>query len=266
MKYLAALIFLFAGYSLPLFVQAAQPLHTEVVTYRAGDTTLKGYLAYDPAIEEPRPGVLVVHEWWGLNDYARRRARELAQLGYVAFAADMYGGGRATEDPERAGELAGSVEENPALTKARFMAALDVLRGHDVTDASQIAAIGYCFGGTVVLDMARAGVDMGGVVSFHGSLPLGSPPQEGEVRAKVLVLHGGADAFVTDEQLSAFRQQMARADADFRIVIYPGAKHSFTNPAADQYAKLGLDIGYNAQADKESWRDMNAFFERIFDE
>lgn len=262
MKCLTALL-LSLVYTLP--AHAAQPLHTEEVTYRAGDTQLQGYLAYDPDAAGERPGVLVVPEWWGLNDYVRRRARQLAQAGYVAFAVDMYGNGQSTGDPEQAGQWADEASSNPELARSRFAAALDVLQRHQRVDAEQIAAIGYCFGGTVVLNMARAGVDLDGVVSFHGTLPVEHPPVDGEVKADVLALNGAADHYVSDEQLTTFRRQMAEAGADFNVVSYPGAKHSFTNPAADEAArKFDLDVAYNAQADRQSWQDMRAFFESIF--
>jgi dienelactone hydrolase len=263
MKHLTALLLLSLVYALPA---AATALHTEAVDYRAGAAILKGYLAYDPTGEAKRPGVLVVPEWWGLNDYARGRARELAALGYVAFAVDMYGGGRSTDDPEQARQWAGEVGGDPELARARFMAAREVLQSHPRVDAKQIAAIGYCFGGTVVLNTARAGADLDGVVSFHGTLPVGPTPPQAEVTAEVLVLHGAADSFVTDTQMATFKRQMQRAGANFQIIVYPGAKHSFTNPAADETAeKFGLDVAYDPRADRRSWQDMRAFFERIFE-
>lgn len=263
MKYLTALLLLSLVYALPA---AATALHTEAVDYRAGAAILKGYLAYDPAVEAKRPGVLVVPEWWGLNDYARRRTRELAELGYVALAVDMYGEGKSTQDPAQAGQWADAIGQHPEVAQARFAAALNLLRSHPRVDAQQLAAIGYCFGGTVVLNMARAGADLDGVVSFHGTLPVDEPPQPGEVDAKVLVLHGAADDFISDAQMATFKRQMKAAGADFKIIAYSGAKHSFTNPAADEAAeKFGLDVAYDPRADRRSWQDMRAFFERIFE-
>ncbi len=261
LKHLVVWLLLMAG--LPL--QAAPDVHIQALDYRAGDTQMQAYLAYDASLEGPHPGVLVVPEWWGLDDYARRRVRELAELGYVALAVDMYGGGKATTEPEQAGAWAGEVSKNPQLAKTRFMAALETLKDQKAVDAAQIGAIGYCFGGTVVLNMARAGVDMDGVVSFHGTLPVDNPPVRDGIEADVLVLHGEADAYVTDEQMATFKRQMESAGADFRVVSYPGAKHSFTNPAADDIAeKFDLEVGYDAQADQRSWREMRGFFQRIF--
>lgn len=238
-------------------------LHTETIEYSDDGTTLQGYLAYDSAVEGPRPGVLVVHEWWGHNDYARRRARELAELGYTAFALDMYGKGKVTEHPDEAQAFMKKVNENRELMKRRFNAALGLLRGRDGVDGERIAAIGYCFGGGVVLNMARAGADLEAVASFHGTIPTDNPPDEGEVQAEVLVLNGGADPFVKDEQLETFREQMGAAGADFRIVSYPGVKHSFTNPAADEHAEEhDLPLAYDAEADRKSWNEMKALFER----
>ena len=216
----------------------------EEVVYRAGDTELKGYLAYDDARKGKRPGVLVVHEWWGHNEYARKRARMLAALGYTALAVDMYGDGRQASHPEEAGQFAAEVRKNLLLEKARFD-----------------AAIGYCFGGGVVLEMARAGEDLAGVVSFHGTLATANPAQPGAVKAKLLVLTGADDPFVPAEQVAQFKKEMDAAGADYRVVSYPGAKHAFTNPDADGYGKkFGLPLEYNATADRESWQAMQEFF------
>lgn len=237
------------------------------VEYSANGTTLKGYLAYDDSIEGKRPGILVVHEWWGLNDYARERARMLAELGYTALAVDMYGEGKQAEHPKEAGQFAGEVRQKPELAKRRFMAGLELLRGHETTDPERIAAIGYCFGGGVVLQMARAGVDLDGVVSFHGSLSTQEPAKPGEVEAKVRVFHGGDDQFVTSEQVAEFEQEMQQAGVDYEVVVYPGAKHGFTNPSADELAeKFDLPLAYDPQADKDSWAKMQAFFQKIFEE
>lgn len=267
MKYLKCLLLLLLIGFLP--VQAAPDLHTEKVIYSANLNDLHGYLAYDPAIEGKRPGVLVVHEWWGLNDYVRRRTRQLAELGYVALAVDMYGEGQVAKTPKEASELSsGAKDELPGTFGSRFFSALNTLRSQPNVDPERIAAVGYCFGGGIVLEMARGGLNLEGVASFHGSLPTKNPPQEGGIPAKVLVLHGGADSFVSDGQLATFKRQLESAGADYRVIVYPGAEHSFTNPKADEYAKrFDFDgIAYNARADKESWRDMKAFLERIFAE
>jgi dienelactone hydrolase len=251
---------------LPVLAYASgQHIKGKEVEYEAQGTVLKGYIAYDEDIKGKRPGVLVVHEWWGLNDYARKRAIMLAGLGYTALAVDMYGGGKVAQHPEDAGKFSSEVMKNMDVAKARFMAALDFLKQQPTADPDQIAAIGYCFGGGVVLQMAREGVDLKGVVSFHGSLATKEPAKPGTVKAKILVFQGGDDQFVTTEQVEKFKQEMKEAGADFHVVVYPGAKHSFTNPEADAYAKkFNLPLGYNAEADKESWSEMQKFFNGIF--
>lgn len=235
------------------------------VKYPAGDTQLKGYLAYDDSVQGGRPGILVVHEWWGHDDYARNRARMLAELGYTALAVDMYGGGKKADHPDDARKFASEVKQNFSLAKTRFLAALALLQQHPTVDPKRIAAIGYCFGGGIVLEMARAGVDLGGVVSFHGSLSTANPAKAGVVKAKVLVLNGADDPFVKAEDIARFKQEMDAAGISYRLVNYPGAKHAFTNPDADGYGKrFGLPLAYNAEADKESWKAMQEFFDGLF--
>lgn len=234
--------------------------------YRAADgTVLKGYLAVDDSSDGRRPGVLVVHEWWGHNDYARKRAEMLAGLGYVALAVDMYGSGQQADHPEDAGKFAGAVRKNLPVMKERFLAALELLRAQPSVDPGKVAAIGYCFGGGVVLEMARAGLDLKGVASFHGSLGGGGTAQSGQVKARVLVLNGAADKFVTAEQIEAFGKEMETAGVNYKFVNYPGALHSFTNPDADAYAKkFNMPIGYNAEADRASWLELQQFLAEIF--
>ena len=240
-------------------------IETEALAYTAGDTTCKGYVAYDGAADGPRPGVLVVHEWWGLDDYIRGRARMLAELGYTALAADMYGDGRTAGDPDRAGALMNAVLSDMDTGTARFRAAYDALAGYPAADAGRMAAIGYCFGGAMVLHGARIGMDLGGVVSFHGSLGSFHKPAKGEVKATVLVCHGAADSLVPDEEVAAFRQEMAEAGADCRFVAYEGALHGFTNPEATANGeKYGLPLRYHEAVDKRSWDDMKALFSEIF--
>jgi dienelactone hydrolase len=250
---------------LTMLVVAAVPLHaaitTEPVEYKSGDATLKGFVVYDDATTEKRPGVLVVHEWWGLNDYAKMRAEMLAKAGYVALALDMYGDGKTTEHPQEAGEWAGAIGKNQELARGRFMAAYDLLRARPQTDPDRIAAIGYCFGGSVVLNMALGGADLDAVVSFHGGLP--QTPFEADVKAKILVCHGGADALTTQEQFDTFEKNLAATNADWEINIYGGAKHSFTNPTADAHGVPQL--AYNEHADKRSWQAMLAFLEEAFE-
>jgi dienelactone hydrolase len=235
------------------------------VTYGAGEPALKGYLAFDDSIAGKRPGVLVVHEWWGLDDYARKRARMLAELGFTALAVDMYGEGKTAAHPDDAGKFAGELRKNLPVAKARFLDALDFLRRQPTVEAEKIAAIGYCFGGGVVLQMARDGVDLKGVASFHGSLETANPATPGAVKAKVLVLNGAEDPFVTPEQIAAFKKEMTAAGVDYRFVNYPGAKHSFTNPEADEFGKkFNMPLAYDRGTDRKSWQAMQDFFGEIF--
>jgi len=235
------------------------------VEYSAQGVVMKGYLAYDENVKGKRAGVLVVPEWWGLNDYARRRARMLAELGYTSLAVDMYGEGKVVTTPDEAGKLSSGAMKDFDVAKARFMAAVDFLKGQATVDPNRIAAIGYCFGGGVVLNMARQGVDLKGVVSFHGSLTGVKPAQPGSVRAKILVLNGGADKFITPEQIEAFNQEMKAAGASFQFISYPDALHSFTNSEATELGKkFNMPIAYNAKADKESWSKMKGFLSTVF--
>ena len=237
----------------------------EEVEYQGGGVTMKGYLAYDDSIKGKRPGVLVVHEWWGHNEHARNSARKLAALGYTALAVDMYGDGKTADHPKDAGAFAGAVRKNMDNATARFEAAKKLLAEHKTTDSNHIAAIGYCFGGGVVLEMARRGLDLDAVVSFHGSLGTQSPAQPGKVKAKVLVCNGEADPFVKPEEITAFKQEMKNAKVDFKFKSYPDAKHSFTNPAATENGKkFDLPLAYNEAADKQSWADMKAFLKQAF--
>jgi len=237
----------------------------KTVEYKAGDVTLKGYLAYNSSIKGKHPGIIVVHEWWGLTDYPKTRARMLAKLGYVAFAADMYGDGRTAENPTDAGKYAGESMKDPAQLQAKFTAALEYLRQNEHVDASQIAAIGYCYGGGVVLNMADAGVDLKGVVSFHGTLGGVTPPEKGNLKAKILVCAGGADKFNSAENVEKFKSAMKEAGASMKYVTYKGALHAFTNPGATKLGKkFKLPIAYNKKADQESWSEMQRFFKRIF--
>ena len=235
------------------------------VEYRTGDTVLKGYLAENTAVKGKRPAVLVVHEWWGLNDYARKRARMLAELGYVALAVDMFGEGKTAQHPDDAGKFAGELMKNKAVSEARFNAALDFIKQQPSVDPARIAAIGYCFGGGVVLHMARQGADLKGVVSFHGTLATDTPARPGDVKAKILVFNGEDDKMVPHEQVIAFKDEMTRAGANFRYVGYQGVKHAFTNPDADSYAKkFNLPLAYNKNADRNSWTEMRRFLREIF--
>ncbi|MGA7161656.1 MAG: dienelactone hydrolase family protein [Bacteroidota bacterium] len=237
----------------------------EHVNYTADGVILKGYLAYNDTIKEKMPGILVVHEWWGNNDYSRMRADMLAELGYVALAVDMYGDGKVADTPADAGKLAGGAMKDMQTMKARFLAALDLLKKNKAVDPTRIAAIGYCFGGGVALNMACAGVDLQGVVSFHGSLASVAPAKAGTVKAKILICNGAADQFNPDSVVRSFKADLDSSKADYRFVNYDGAMHSFTNPASTEIGKkYKMPVAYNEQADKKSWADMEEFFGMIF--
>ncbi len=238
---------------------------SEPVTYTAGSTALHGVLATDSAKADRRPGVLVVHEWWGLNDYIKRRAAMLAELGYTALAVDMYGGGKVADNPADAGAMMNAVLGNMKTGEERFAAAYEVLKSQPTVDPDRIAAIGYCFGGAVVLHEARIGMPLRGVVSFHGALGSFHKPAPGTVKAKVLVCHGAADSLVPDADIANLKAEMAHAQADFRFVAYPNALHGFTNPDADAKAKqYGIPLGYDAAVDAQSWKDMQEFLAKAF--
>jgi dienelactone hydrolase len=240
---------------------ALAEVRTERIAYRHDGTVLEGYLAYDPGVTGKRPGVLVVHEWWGLNDYTRRRAEQLARLGYVAFALDMYGKGVSTSDPKEAGRLSGLFRNDRHFGRARAAAGLDVLKGRSEVDSGRIAAIGYCFGGTVVLETARGGADLKGVVSFHGGLATPNAADAKNIKGKVLVLHGADDTFESPAEIAAFQEEMRQAGVDWQMVYYGGAVHSFTNPDAGKAGIKG--VAYNESADRRSWQAMRDFFDEI---
>ena len=233
----------------------------ETVEYEHAGTTFRGYLAYDDAVEGARPGVLVVHEWWGLNDYARKRADMLAAMGYTAFALDMYGGGKTAAHPAEASKFAGMVRENQTEWRARALAGLTVLRDHETTDPDNLAAIGYCFGGATVLQLAYAEAPVKGVVSFHGALPPATAEEAAGVRAGILICHGAADGFVPPEQVKACLDPLEEAGADYVFTAYAGAKHGFTNPGADARGMDGLK--YDPKADARSWAAMTAMFAQL---
>jgi dienelactone hydrolase len=247
--------------------QAFSRVVGETVEYKADGTVLKGYLAYDDSVKGKRPGVLLVHEWWGLNDYVRKRADMIAGLGYTALAVDMYGDGKNSEHPADAQKFVTEVMNNMAIGEKRFNAALEFLKKQPTVNPDKIAAIGYCFGGAIVLHMARTGTDLDGVVTFHGNLASMYKAGPGTVKAKILVLTGGDDNFVTTEEVEAFRKEMDAAHADYEIIVYPGAKHAFTNPDADRLGKVNdLPIAYNEDADKKSWAEMQKFLTEVFNQ
>lgn len=246
-----------------LFSCSAQAaIHTEAVEYKHHDAILEGYLAYDDALKGNRPGILVVHEWTGIGDYIKMRTEELAKLGYIAFAIDMYGKGIRPEKREEAARQAGIYRADRQIMAARANAGLEALKKHKLTDRMRIVAIGYCFGGGTVLELARSGADIAGVVSFHGNLDTPNPQDAKNIKAKVLVLHGADDPHVPLGQVTAFQNEMRAARADWQMVSYGNAVHSFTNPASGNDPSTGA--AYNKEADKRSWKAMQSFFKEIF--
>jgi dienelactone hydrolase len=236
----------------------------ENISYSGDNTNMKGFVAFDSSSDAKRPAVLIIPEWWGLNEYPKMRARELAKLGYIAMAMDMYGEGLVTDSPSTAGKLATPFYSNPQKALTRIEAALAALKNFPQADTGKIAAIGYCFGGGMVLNAARLGEPLKGVVSFHGSL-VGTPANKDLLKAKVLVCHGADDPFVPKEEVDKFKKQMDSIKADYTFNAYPGAVHAFTNPNATEAGKKwNIPIAYNAAADSASWNDMKAFFDRIF--
>ncbi len=236
----------------------------ESVSYSVDTVTMNGMVAYDEKKEGKLPVVLVVHEWWGLNDYPRSRAKQLAELGYLAMAVDMYGNGKTVDNPTDAMQMSTPFYQNPQMAYRRFIAALDKIKTNPKADTSRIAAIGYCFGGGMVLNAARLGAPLKGVVSFHGSLS-GAPARKDLLKSEILDCHGDADPFVPGNEVVAFKKSMDSIKANYTFKSYPGAVHAFTNPAAtDLGKKFNLPIAYNAAADSASWNDMKAFFAKIF--
>ncbi len=235
----------------------------ENVTYTAGNVTMDGYLTYDANKEGKRPAILVVHEWWGLNDYPKMRARKLAELGYIAMAVDMFGNGKTVDNPDDAGKMVGPFYQNPQMAKTRFDAAMNKLKTYSQADTNNIAAIGYCFGGAMVLNMARMGDNVKAVVSFHGNL-VGVPPDKNLLKAKILVCHGADDKFVQQPEVEKFKKQMDSIRADYTLKVYPNATHAFTNPASTENGeKFKLPLKYNPAADSASWNDMKEFLAKI---
>lgn len=234
-----------------------------VVNYNSGSTKLKGYLVKDQNSNEKRPGVLIVHEWWGNNDYARMRAKMVAELGYTVMALDMYGEGKTVETPNEAGELAKKTMSNPEEAKKRFEAALEQLKNDPSVDQSKIYAVGYCFGGGVILNMLNMGVDLQAGVSFHGALgSVKTLPKN--LNTKLLILNGEADPMVTKADIANFKSITAKNKISMKFVNYPGALHAFTNQKATEIGKkYKLPIAYDSKADKNSWQEMKIFFEKI---
>ncbi|HHH43697.1 MAG TPA: dienelactone hydrolase family protein, partial [Gammaproteobacteria bacterium] len=245
-----------------MMASASAEVHSKQVRYRHAGAELEGYLAWDDRFHGKRPGVLVVHEWWGLNDYARSRVRQLAEQGYVAFALDMYGSGKVTSHPDQASTWMKEIQQNTAQWVSRADAGLTVLRQQEQVDGERLAAIGYCFGGATVMEMAYAGLDVDFVASFHGSLPVADDRQQQAIRARILVAHGNADPFVPTTQVQAFRDALEKSGADWTMMEFGGVKHSFTNPSAADY---GLDaLAYDAEADHQSWQMLLWLLEDTF--
>lgn len=239
-------------------------IKTENISYSSDSVTMNGFIAYDSSVTTKRPIVMVIHEWWGLNDYTKQRARQLAELGYVAFAVDIYGNGKTAENPKDAESLAMPFYMNPEMAKTRFDAALAKAKQLSQGDSEKIASIGYCFGGGLSIAMARMGSDLDGVVSFHGNLSLG-PNDKNLLKSKILVCHGAADPLVPQAEVDQFKKSMDSIGADYTFKSYPGALHAFTNPDATAIGqKFNMPVAYDAKADSASWNDMKTFFSRVF--
>src|SRR5437870_5213597 len=241
---------------------ATAAVQTKAITYKANDVECQGFLAWDDSVQGPRPGVLVVHEWWGLNDYARGRAEQLAKLGYIAFAADMYGEGKTAAHPKEAGEMASKVRANVGDWRKRATTALEVLKSQPQCDKNKLAAIGYCFGGSTALQLAYAGADLKAVVTFHAALPAPTETEAKQIKATILVCHGADDTFIPPAAIKAFREALDKAGVKYEFVAYPGAVHSFTVADADKHGLAGMK--YDKAADEDSWKRMTALFAEKF--
>lgn len=237
-------------------------VRTETIEYRQGDHVLEGYLAYDNATAERRPGVVIVHDWMGLQASAKKHAEDLASLGYVAFAADIYGKGVRPQSVDEAKAQSSIYKSDRKLLRERVKAALETLREHPLTDPARLAATGYCFGGTTVLELARSGADVKGVVSFHGGLDTPDPADAKNIKGKVLVLHGADDPYAPAAQVAEIEDEMRKAGVDYQVTLYGGAVHSFTEPSAGNDPSKG--VAYNAEADRRSWEAMKDFLAEIF--
>lgn len=246
-----------------LFSTNGFAIDSQEIHYNVNDQKHIGFYAAPENIAPNTPGVIVVHEWWGHNEYVRERAKQLAQLGYAAFALDMYGDGKNTDHPKEAGAFSKKAKEDMALYEQRLKTAIDVLKNQKNVSSTRIAAIGYCFGGAAVLHMARIGFPLKAVASFHGSLASTVKAKKGGVLAKVLVLHGENDNFIKNEDITALKDEMKEAGADFKFIAYPGAVHGFSNPGATEKGKkYGINLAYNKEADQKSWNEMKAFFKK----
>ncbi len=253
-----------AAATAPAADTAAGSLKEETISFNADSASLQAFVVYDDSVKGKRPAVLVLPEWWGLNDYPKARARQLAKLGYVAMALDIYGDGKVATTPDSAKAYSAPFYANPQKGKARIDAAIARLRSYNNVDSANIGAIGYCFGGGVLINTARLGDDLKGIVSFHGSL-LGTPAKKGLLRTKMLICHGNDDKFVSAQDVATFRKQMDSIGADYKFIGYDGATHAFTNPASTENGKkFNMPIAYNAKADTASWQAMKEFFANLF--
>lgn len=238
-------------------------VQSKKIEYQYNGTVFHGYLAWDDSVEGKRPGVLVVHEWWGLNDYARERARQLAEMGYIAFAADMYGEGKTVDHPQDAGRMASEVRANVQQWRGRAAKALEVLTSQPDCDPERLAVIGYCFGGSTALQLAYSGADVDAVVTFHAALPTPTLEEAKQIKGEVLVNHGADDPFIPEDAVAAFRKVMDEANVKYDFIAYPGVRHSFTVPSADAVGSEGMK--YDEQADKQSWEKMKMLFSRTLE-
>lgn len=244
--------------------QASTPIKSEEVSYTDGNVTLKGYVAYNEKQQGKRPAIVIVPEWWGNNEYSRMRARMLAELGYIAIAADMYGDGKVADNPTDAGAYATPFYKDPQLGKSRIEAAVKKLTSYPQADVGKTAAIGYCFGGSMVLNAAKLGMDFKGVVSFHGGLAT-LPATARTTKAKILVCHGAADKFISADEIKNFLHNLDSLNVPYIFKSYEGALHAFSNPRATEVGKkFNMAIAYDTAADKKSWNDMKDFFKTIF--
>ena len=246
--------------SLSALLPARADILTEAISYSDGETDLVGYLASDSETSAVKPGVIVLHEWWGHNAYAQKRARMLAEEGYVALALDLYGEGQTADHPSQAGEFSSRIGNDLPLAEKRFQAALKILTDRKDVDPDRIAAVGYCFGGSIALNLARRGLPIQAVISVHGGLDPGVQAAPGTITARILVCHGEADALVPMEKVHAFKKEMQAAGANVTVKVYPDAMHSFSNPDADRFkTEFGLPVGYSPAADTASWTDLLGF-------
>ena len=258
---------IFAVIALLSFVSLANAeVKLEEIEYSHNDTKLTGYLAYDDSKSGKRPGVIVVHEWWGHNDHARNRSKMLAEAGYTALALDMYGSGKLANHPKKAGEFMNAAFSNWVDSQARYNKALEILKRHKTVDATRIGSIGFCFGGAVSIKMAKSNADLKGIVGFHSALPMEPAITKNSMKAAVLIINGSEDEFLKPETVSAFSEDMFKANVDFTYMNLKGVKHSYTNPEADEFNKKFTlpALQYNKKADEQAWSEMLKFFQRIF--